>query len=79
MKIVNMHVAKTHLSRLIEDASNGEPFIIARAGKPAVTVRAIEIQATRPSRRIGFLRGEIQVPDDFDTMGAADIQAIFGL
>lgn len=73
MKTVNIHEAKTHLSRLIDDAVKGEPFVIARAGKPLVKVTVIE---DAPPRRLGFLP-EIDVPEDFDTMGADDIAAQF--
>ena len=76
MNTVNIHEAKTHLSRLIEQAVNGQPFIIAKAGKPLVKVMAIDAPAL--PRRIGFLEGEIQVPKDFDRMGEAEIAALFG-
>lgn len=73
---VNIHEAKTHLSRLVERAACGEPFVIARAGKPLVRVSALE---PPPSpRRIGFLEGEWRVPADFDRMGADEIAALFG-
>lgn len=78
METVNIHQAKTHLSRLIEKAAKGESFIIAKAGKPMVKVTAIEHDApVDTSRRFGFMKGEIQVPDDFDTMGQAEIEAMF--
>ena len=77
METVNIHEAKTHLSRLIEKAVKGEPFIIAKAGKPLVTVMAIEAVPIDTSRRFGFMRGEIKVPDDFDTMGQDEIEAMF--
>jgi len=76
VNIVNIHEAKTHLSRLIEMAVNGQPFIIAKAGKPLVKVMAIDAPAL--PRRIGFLEGEIQVPKDFDRMGESEIAALFG-
>ncbi len=76
MRTVNMHVAKTHLSRLVEAAVNGEPFIIARAGKPMVKVIAIDA-ATTGQRRTGFLAGRISVPDDFDRMGSDAISTLF--
>ena len=76
MRTVNMHVAKTHLSRLVDAAANGEPFIIARAGKPMVKVIAVDAAATRP-RRTGFLAGKISVPQDFDRMGSDEISALF--
>lgn len=79
MRVVNIHAAKTHLSRLVEAAAAGETFIIAKAGKPLVQVTAIPSAVAAPSRRIGFLAGQIQVPDDFDRMGEADIEEMFGL
>ena len=75
MRTVNMHEAKTHLSRLVKAAAEGEPFIIARAGKPVVKVVAVD--ALEPRSRIGFLAGQISVPDDFDSMGAEEIQSMF--
>ncbi|MFD1910779.1 type II toxin-antitoxin system Phd/YefM family antitoxin [Halodurantibacterium flavum] len=74
MKTVNMHEAKTHLSRLVEGAANGEPFLIARAGKPLVKVVMIEQEAPR---RTGFLKGAVDVPADFDTMATDEIRAMF--
>ena len=76
MRTVNMHVAKTHLSRLVEAAANGEPFIIARAGKPIVKVVAIDAPTASP-RRTGFLAGRIVVPRDFDRVGSEAIQILF--
>ena len=77
MRIVNMHEAKTHLSRLVQAAANGEPFIIARAGKPVVKVVALEAPGLGAPRRTGFLAGRISLPDDFDRMGASVIEALF--
>ncbi len=74
MKTVNMHEAKTHLSKLVEGAVNGEPFIIARAGKPLVKVVMIEAAA---ARRLGFLEGQGTVPPDFITMAEDEIRALF--
>lgn len=74
MKTVNMHEAKTHLSRLVEEAVQGQPFIIARAGKPLVKVVMIEAEAPR---RTGFLTGQIDVPDDFDRRDADLIRRLF--
>jgi len=78
MRTVNIHDAKTHLSRLIERAVKGEPFVIAKAGKPMVKVTAVEPSAADSPRRLGFLVGEIEVPDDFDRMGEREIEALFG-
>lgn len=76
MVIVNMHEAKTHLSRLVDKAVKGEAFVIAKAGKPLVKVTALEDPAVPP--RLGFLAGEIAVPEDFDRMGDAEIELLFG-
>ena len=75
MVTVNIHEAKTHLSKLIEKAVNGEPFVIAKAGKPLVKVSAVTAPATR--KRLGFLAGNISVPKDFDRMGKKQIDAMF--
>jgi antitoxin (DNA-binding transcriptional repressor) of toxin-antitoxin stability system len=77
MDIVNMHDAKTQLSRLVEAAANGVPFVIAATGKPMVRVTSID--APPAPRRIGFLQGEILVPKDFNAMGAEQIAALFGV
>ena len=76
MRKVNIHEAKTQLSRLVDAAANGEPFIIAKAGKPLVKV--VPIDAPKPPRRLGFMRGEFTVPDDFDTMYQEEIEKLFG-
>jgi prevent-host-death family protein len=78
MQIVNMHEAKTHLSRLIEQAVRGESFMIARAGKPVVKVIRLDAPLGTQIRRTGFMNGEIQVPDDFDHMGKDEIEDFFG-
>lgn len=77
MKIVNMHDAKTHLSRLVEEALQGEPFIIARAGKPAVKVIAVDAPERAAMSRLGFLAGHIEVPD-FDPIDGNEIRKTFG-
>ena len=76
MLVVNIHEAKTQISKLVDRAANGEPFVIAKAGKPLVKVVALDAPAA--PRRLGFLAGEIAVPDDFDRMGEAEIAAQFG-
>jgi len=77
MKTVNIHEAKTHLSKLIDAATKGEPFIIAKAGKPMVKV--VPIDAPTAPQRLGFMRGEFTVPDDFDTMYQEEIEHLFGV
>ena len=76
MVTVNIHEAKTQLSKLVDREANGEPFVIARAGRPLVKVTALE--APSAPRRLGFLAGEISVPDDFNRLGADEIEALFG-
>ena len=78
MLTVNIHEAKTHLSRLVERAAKGEPFVIAKAGKPLVKVTALEAPAARQVRRLGFMAGDIAIPDDFDRMGNTEIEELFG-
>lgn len=78
MNTVNIHEAKTHLSRLIEKAAKGEPFIIAKAGKPMVKVIAIDAPEAADQRRLGFLSGKIKIPADFDRMGDDEIETLFG-
>ncbi len=72
---MNVHEAKTHLSRLLEQVEQGETVVIARAGKPVARLVAIEPEAPRP--RTGFLAGAFTTPDDFDELGAAQITTLF--
>jgi prevent-host-death family protein len=76
MQQINIHEAKTNLSKLIEKAVHGEPFVIAKSGKPMVTVSAYT-PPPDPAKRLGFLKGRLEVPADFDSMGNAEIQALF--
>jgi prevent-host-death family protein len=78
METVNIHEAKTHLSRLIEEATKGKSFIIAKAGKPLVKVTALDATPADKVRRTGFLAGKFKVPDDFDQMGNREIEELFG-
>lgn len=64
MKIVNVHEAKTHLSRLIEEALAGEEIVIARGNQPVV--RLVLVESARPQRRLGWAKGQVQMADDFD-------------
>lgn len=77
MSSVNIHEAKTHLSRLLDQAAKGDAVVIAKAGKPVAKLTAIDAPA--PRRRLGFLAGEVRVPDDFDRMGEGEISGLFGL
>ena len=78
METINIHEAKTQLSRLVDQAARGKPFIIAKAGKPLVKVTPLDSPTGKQVRRLGFLAGQFSVPDDFDRMGRAEIQRIFG-
>jgi prevent-host-death family protein len=78
METVNIHDAKTHLSRLVERAARGELFVIARAGKPLVKVVPLAAPTDRKPRRLGFLQGaDTLVPDNFDRLAEAEIQGMF--
>ncbi|MBZ9776969.1 type II toxin-antitoxin system Phd/YefM family antitoxin [Mesorhizobium sp. CO1-1-8] len=78
MQTVNIHNAKANLSRLVDQAAKGEPFIIAKAGKPLVKVVPIDQPASAQARRIGFMAGQFSVPDDFDRMGDGEVEQLFG-
>jgi prevent-host-death family protein len=80
MRTINIHQAKTQLSRLVEEAAKGDPFVIAKAGKPMVKVSALDAETPKKTQRFGFMR-EIgtTIPDDFDRMFDADIEELFGL
>ncbi len=78
MQTVNIHEAKTQLSKLIEKAAKGEPFVIAKSGRPMVKVISLDTPVAGQIRRLGFMKGRIIVPDDFDRMGSAEIERMFG-
>lgn len=80
MQTVNLHEARTHLSRLVDQAARGEAFVIARAGKPLVKVVPLDTPADAAGqpRRLGFMAGQMQIPDDFDRLGAEQIEQMFG-
>jgi len=78
MKMVNIHEAKTQLSKLVDQASKGESFVIAKAGKPIVKVVALNAPVGQQVRRLGFLTGQISVPEDFNEMGRNEIDRLFG-
>jgi prevent-host-death family protein len=77
IQTVNIHAAKTHLSKLVDRASRGEPFIIAKAGKPLVKVVPLDAPTPKKVQRLGFMSGQMAIPEDFDTMGSAEIAQIF--
>ena len=77
MKTVNIHEAKTHLSRLVDEAAKGNVFIIAKSGKPMVKVLPLPDGAVTGTERLGFMSDEIAVPEDFDSLGAKEIVMLF--
>jgi prevent-host-death family protein len=80
MKTVNIHEAKTHLSKLIAAAVKGEPFLIAKAGKPLVKVCPVEEEPQEKLSRLGFMRDQIRhspPPDDFNTFMKDEIYEMF--
>lgn len=77
MTTVNIHEAKTHLSRLVDRAAKGETVTIAKAGKPMAKIVPIEQPKVETSRRLGFLAGQFRVPDDFDGMLEDEISEMF--
>ena len=77
MLTINIHEAKTHLSRLVEEASQGKSFIIAKAGKPLVKVTPLSEKEQKDEQKLGFMKGELIVPDDFDSMGESEIIRLF--
>lgn len=77
MPVVNLHAAKTHLSRLVDDAVKGQDVVIAKSGKPLVRL----VPVVRETRRTGFGadRGRIQLQDDFDAPLPRRILRAFGV
>ncbi|HXC13005.1 MAG TPA: type II toxin-antitoxin system prevent-host-death family antitoxin [Stellaceae bacterium] len=75
MRIVNIHAAKTQLSRLVDAAASGEEIIIARSGKPIA--RLGPLAAPRPRRRLGILAGKLVLPEDFDAPLPAEVLDAF--
>jgi prevent-host-death family protein len=64
MNAINIHAAKTHFSRLVDQAAAGEEVVIARAGRPVA--KLVPLVAGAPVRRLGILAGKAVVPSDFD-------------
>jgi prevent-host-death family protein len=77
MQTINIHEAKTHLSRLVEEAARGNAFIIAKAGKPMVKVIPLAAEESKGVNRLGFMIGEIKIPDDFDNMETSYVAKLF--
>lgn len=77
MQPVNMHDAKTNFSRLVNRVAAGESITIAKAGKPVARLVPLDVSPERAKSLIGFLKGRVQIPDDFDRMAEAEIAAQF--
>ena len=77
MRVIDIEEAKTNLSRLVAEAAEGEPFVIARNGKPLVKVVAADAPPAKTGRRLGFMEGEFSIPEDFDRLGAGEIEKMF--
>ena len=76
MHSINIHEAKTHLSRLVEQAAAGEEIVIAKAGRPVARLMPLA-KPSRARRKLGLLAGKYLVPDDIDSMFADNIDAMF--
>ena len=66
MQTVNLHAAKTHFSRLVDEAAAGAEIVIAKAGKPVAKLVPLSPVELRPKRKLGALAGLASVPADFD-------------
>ena len=77
IRVLTIDEARMQLSKLIDQAARGEPFMIARRGRSLVKVTAIEVPNPAKVRRLGFMQGQIAVPEDFDRMGSFDIECVF--
>lgn len=75
MRLVNIHEAKTHFSRLLKRIAKGEEIVIARAGEPVA--RLVPYETMRQPRKLGLLEGRIWISPDFDAPLPPDIQAAF--
>jgi prevent-host-death family protein len=80
MRTFNIHEAKTHLSRLVDEAVSGDSFIIAKAGKPMVKVICLNAEPAKPMSRLGFMKGMYTLPDNFEEIDKQmdkEIEALF--
>lgn len=77
-EVLNIHQAKTHLSRLLDRVAKGGSVVIARAGKPIARLVPLDAPKGGKPKRLGFMAGQLRVPDDFDRMGEHEIEALFG-
>ncbi|WP_024877991.1 type II toxin-antitoxin system prevent-host-death family antitoxin [Methylosinus sp. LW3] len=78
MRVIDIREAKRRLSQLVDEAARGESFVIAKDGEPLVEVSAFAATPSGRVERLGFMAGHFQTPDDFDRMGAPEIERLFG-
>ncbi len=76
MQTVNIHEAKTHLSRFVDQAAAGEEILIARAGKPVARLIALASDTNKP-RTLGLGKGRFTIPEGFDRLHNKAIQSMF--
>ena len=69
MRVIDIQQVMAELPQLIAQAAEGKSFVIAVEGTPKVKVVPLGLENGSGSKRVGFLRGQINVPDDFDSMG----------
>lgn len=74
-EIINIHEAKTHLSRIVDEVAAGSEVIIAKAGKPMA--RLMPLSGVPRAKKLGLLKGKIKVPDDFNAALSEDVIADF--
>jgi prevent-host-death family protein len=77
LRTINIHEAKTHLSRLVDEAEQGDIFVIAKAGKPKVKVVPMDVEEDILKRRVGFMKGQFVVPEDIKGPFADEIEEMF--
>lgn len=78
MRNIDIRRAGSQLSKLVDQAAGGDPFIITKAGKPLVKVAGLDAPTKAGARRIGFMAGQMTVPDDFDRFGNTEIEELLG-
>ncbi len=76
MKLVNLHEAKTHLSRLVEEVAGGEDIVIGKAGRPVAVLTAYN--ETSIPRKLGYWKGKIKIHPDFDSLPEEFLKAFSG-
>jgi len=77
MRVVDIQKAKARWPKLVEEVSKGETVVIAKAGQPLVKLTPLNAPAAGQIKRLGFMAGQITVPDDFNTMGSCNIEQMF--